>query len=230
MSILNSVSPSKKYDDLGIYYRKNFLSQEEAEFIYNYCSSNKLEGGKYESGYVKSNFIKSREEGWDQFKSIISKITTDMKSVYSTESIYVNAVKTLDVSNLDPDSSPLNQAYSLKDTESDNGVIVKKFMLPTIDGWLATDSAEADPAWCVIVGLTTDNFEEGGEINVGSASEKINSGDVIWFKGDVAAEFSISSFNNSAATGLSEGEVNPKIVKSVLDLTLTNNVQGYWSA
>ncbi len=229
MSILNSTSPSKKYDDLGIYYRKNFLSQEEVEFISNYCSLNKLEDGKYESGYVKSNFIKSRQEGWDQFKSIISKITDTMKAVYATESIYVNTVKSLDVSNLDPVGAPLSQAYLLKDTESDNGVIVKKFMLPTIDGWLATDAAEADPAWCVIVGLTTDNFEEGGQVNVSSVSEKINSGDVIWFKGDVAAEFSISSFNNSSVGGVSGGEVNPKTVKSVLDLTLTNNVQGYWS-
>ena len=230
MSILNSTSPSSKYDELGIYYRKNFLSQEEIEFISNYCSSNKLEDEKYESGYVKSDFIKAKQEGFDQLKSIISKITDSMKVVYATESIYVNIAKSLDVSNLDPVASPLNQAYSLKDTNEDNGVIVKKFTLPATDGEIVTNDGKADPAWCIIVGLTTDNFTEGGEINVGSVSEKINSGDVIWFKGDVSTEFSISSFNNSAVGGVSGGEVTPKTVKSVLDLTLTDDVNGYWSS
>lgn len=228
MAILDSTSPAKKYDHLGIYYRKNFLTQEEVNFLLEYSSNNEIAENQYHSGFTKAIFVKARENNWDQFKTIISKITNSMKLVYDSEAIYANLLKKISINTDSSVAAAIADEYMIKDTNDRNGIVVKKFMKPTSDGWTAGDSAEADPAWCVIIGLNTDRFELGGEVNIGSVSEKINSGDVIWFKNDVSGSYSISSFEQSPDTNVPEGSVTTDTVKIILDLTLTDNPLGYW--
>lgn len=228
MAILDSTSPAKKYDHLGIYYRKNFLTQEEVNFLLEYSSNNEIAENQYHSGFTKAIFVKARENNWDQFKTIISKITNSMKLVYDSEAIYANLLKMISINTDSAAATAIADEYMIKDTNDKNGIIVKKFMKPTSDGWTAGDSAEADPAWCVIIGLNTDRFELGGEVNIGSVSEKINSGDVIWFKNDVSGSYSISSFEQSPDINVPEGSVTTDTVKIILDLTLTDNPLGYW--
>jgi len=228
MSILDSTSPAKKYDNLGVYYRKNFLTQEEVDFLLEYSSNNEHDENQYHSGFIKAVFIKARENNWDQFKTIVSKITNSMKDVYASEAIYANLLKKISINTDSSAPAAMGDEYKIKDVTDKNGVIVKKFMKPTLDGWTSQDAAEADPAWCVVIGLNTDRFELGGEINVGSVSEKINAGDVIWFKNDVSGSYSISSFEQSPDMNIPEGSVTTDTVKIILDLTLTDNPLGYW--
>jgi hypothetical protein len=229
MSILNSTSPSKKYDDLGIYYRKSFLTQEEVDFLSNYCSSNYHEDEKYEVGFLESNFVKARQENWDQFKQIVSKITSLAKDVYASENIYVNLAQHIQINSSAPVSGLMaTQAYRVKDTPDQNGIVVTKFMLPTLEGWNAVDASAASPAWCAIIGLSTDIFEEGGEVSVAGVSEKINSGDIILFRDDVAGSYAVSSFEHTPDINTPVGEVTPNTFKKLLDLTLTDTPEGYW--
>jgi len=228
MSILDSTSPAKKYDNLGVYYRKNFLTQEEVDFLLEYSSNNEHDENQYHSGFIKAVFIKARENNWDQFKTIVSKITNSMKDVYASEAIYANLLKKISINTDSSAPAAMGDEYKIKDVTDKVGVIVKKFMKPTLDGWTSQDAAEADPAWCVVIGLNTDRFELGGEINVGSVSEKINAGDVIWFKNDVSGSYSISSFEQSPDMNIPEGSVTTDTVKIILDLTLTDNPLGYW--
>lgn len=228
MSILNSTSPAQKYDNLGVYYRKNFLTQEEVDFLLEYSSNNEHDENQYHSGFTKAVFIKARENNWDQFKTIVSKIINSMKDVYASEAIHANLLKKISINTDSAVPEGMGDEYVIKDSNDKNGIVVKKFMKPTLDGWTAEDAAEADPAWCVIIGLNTDRFELGGEINVGLVSEKINAGDVIWFKNDVSGSYSISSFEQSPDINTPEGSITTDTVKIILDLTLTDNPLGYW--
>ena len=231
MSILNSTSPAKKYDHLGVYYRKSFLTPEEVAVLSNYSSLYKSESDKYEVGFISSKFIQNAAESYqykNQVKEIFTKIKNEMKSVYNIDSLYLNIVQNIKISSSSIGTGASSSSYSSKDSEDKNGIVVKKFVLPTSDGWTPGQESSADPAWCVIVGLSTDTFEEGGDINVGSVSEKINSGDVIWFSSSVSKSYSVSSFDPVSDINTPVGDTTPDTVKNFLDLTMTDIQEGYW--
>lgn len=231
MSILDSTSPAKKYDDLGVYYRKNFLTEEEVSVLSDYLSIHKIEENKYHIGFIKSNFADSPRADYikkNETKAVLTKIKEELKTVYQLENLYINLAQEISISSLNNNPGVISDAYKNKDSDDKNGVVIKKFMKPTLDGWLASDAAEASPAWCVVVGLSEDSFDVGGEINVASVSQKIGSGDIIFFKDSIATSYSVSSFEPTADINTPEGETTPDTIKVILDLTITDVLEGYW--
>ncbi len=110
MSILNSTSPAKKYDHLGVYYRKSFLTPEEVAVLSNYSSLYKSESDKYEVGFISSKFIQNAAESYqykNQVKEIFTKIKNEMKSVYNIDSLYLNIVQDIKI------SSSVSKSYSV---------------------------------------------------------------------------------------------------------------------
>lgn len=216
MAILDTVKVNeRKYDSLGVYYRPAFLSQEEVDLLSSYADSFKLEANKHESGFIKSNFIGTAPEsyeGRDQVRATIGKIKDAIKSVYSVDNVYVNMMQNLVVTTAQSEGIG-SQAFLSKTSDDKNGVIVKKFMLP--------GATLATPAWCVIIGLSKDDFETGGEVKViDGVVEKINPGDVIWFRDDISTSYSIDDFDGPSAS--EEGGTPGTYTKSILDLTLTD--------